>query len=92
MSSAATSRLSLEPLGERFLFGGRGDAEKFRGVVAPAQRAESTRAAGLEQNLEFAARAIRRLADVGELVGFAVDRDVGTSSPEAPSKFLLNCI
>ena len=77
MSSAATSRLSLEPLGERFLFGWRGRPEKFRSVAAPAQRAESMRAAGLEQNFEFAARAIRRLADVGKLVGFAVDRDVG---------------
>ena len=67
--------LALERLGERRLKGRGGVAVECGRVVPAAQRAIGARAARLEQRLELAAGAVRRLADIGELVGLAVDRD-----------------
>src|SRR5271163_3951750 len=68
-------RLLRERLGERLLQSGvRGAVKGGRGVLV-AERAIGVLAAGVEQHLELVARAVRRFANEGKLVGFCVDRD-----------------
>ena len=90
MSSARMWRW-LNGLLQRLLLGRRGRAEEFRRRRPAAERAEGMGAAGLEQHLELAAGAILGLQTNESWYGLP---SIVTAiiSPDAPSKFWLNCM
>ena len=74
MDVARSSPTSRAPWRAPLAGRGRGAVKGGWGVLV-AERAIGVLGAGVEQHLELVARAVRRFADEGKLVGLCVDRD-----------------